>query len=139
MADRFLKEGKTNWADDFKARQEKAKKEEAEAKANESSNNISGTKPSHILQQYTGKYANPGYGEFRIDNRNDSLIAIFKLNSYYLKHRHYDVFEPFEIEETGIDTTATGPLRFNFGTNDGGDISDCKNESGRGVARPYCL
>ncbi|MGB5378646.1 serine hydrolase [Muriicola sp.] len=126
VADRFLKEGKTNWADDFKARQEKAKKEEAEAKANESSNNISGTKPSHILQQYTGKYANPGYGEFRIDNRNDSLIAIFKLNNYYLKHRHYDVFEPFEIEETGIDTTATGPLRFNFGTNDGGDISDLK-------------
>ncbi|MGB5700992.1 serine hydrolase [Muriicola sp.] len=126
MADRFLKEGKTNWADDFKARQEKAKIAEAEAKANESSNKISGTKPSHILQQYTGKYANPGYGEFRIDNRNDSLIAIFKLNSYYLKHRHYDVFEPFEIEETGIDTTATGPLRFNFGTNDGGDISDLK-------------
>ncbi len=126
MADRFLKEGKTNWADDFEARQEKAKKEEAEAKANESSNNISGTKPSHILQQYTGKYANPGYGEFQIDNRNDSLIAIFKLNSYYLKHRHYDVFEPFEIEETGIDTTATGPLRLNFSTNDGGDISDVK-------------
>ncbi len=126
MADRFLKEGKTNWVDDFKARKEKAKKAEAEAKANESSSKISGTRPSHILQQYTGKYDHPGYGEFRIDNKNDSLIAVFKLNNYYLKHRHYDVFEPFEITETGIDTTGIGPLRFNFGTNDGGDISDVR-------------
>ncbi|MBT8178068.1 MAG: DUF3471 domain-containing protein, partial [Eudoraea sp.] len=110
----------------FKDRQEKAKKAEAEAKANESSSSIEGTRPSHILQEYAGKYEHPGYGGFQIDNKNDSLIAHFKLNTYYLRHVHYDVFEPLEINETGIDTTDTGPLRFNFSTNDGGDISDVK-------------
>ncbi|NNF36164.1 MAG: serine hydrolase, partial [Saprospiraceae bacterium] len=54
---------------------------------------------------------------------NDSLHARFKLMTLYLKHYHYDVFEPFEITETGVDTTAGLPLRFNFLTNEIGDIS----------------
>ena len=41
----------------------------------------------------------------------------------WLKHYHYDVFVPFEVEETGIDTTETSPLRFKFETNTAGDIS----------------
>jgi CubicO group peptidase (beta-lactamase class C family) len=126
LADHFLKVGKTDWIKVYRDRKEKAKKEEAEAKVNETSSDIKGTSPSHILQQYTGKYENPGYGSFQIENRNDSLIAVFKLKSFYLNHVHYDVFEPFEIKETGIDTTGIGGLRLNFSTNDGGDISDVK-------------
>ena len=126
MADRILKEAKTDWANVFKEQQEKDKKAAEEAKANETSSKIEGTRPSHILQQYTGKYENPGYGSFQINNRNDSLIAFFKLKTLYLNHVHYDVFEPFEITETGIDTTGSGGLRLNFSTNDGGDISDVK-------------
>jgi hypothetical protein len=126
MADRFLKEGKTNWAKVYLDRQEEAKKAEAEAKANSSAGKIEGTKPSHILQQYTGDYDNPGYGSFKIKNTNDSLMAIFKLKSLYLKHIHYDVFMPLEVKDTGIDTTEIGGLRLNFSTNDVGDISEVK-------------
>ena len=58
----------------------------------------------------------------------DSLFAKFKLMKMWLKHYHYDVFEPFEVEETGIDTTDSGPLRFNFITNNAGEISSMKSK-----------
>ena len=46
----------------------------------------------------------------------------------WLKHYHYDVFEPFKVTETGIDSTDSGPLRFNFITNNAGEISGFKGK-----------
>ncbi|NNG11563.1 MAG: serine hydrolase, partial [Arenibacter sp.] len=126
VADRMLKTEKTNWAKRFKERQEKAKKEAAEAKEESTSSKIANTRPSHVMPEYAGKYSNEGYGEFDITVENDSLFANFDLKKFYLKHYHYDIFEPFEVTEMGIDTTDTGTLRFNFVTNDGGDISFAK-------------
>jgi len=97
------------------------KKEEEEVKT--ISSKIENTKPSHILQDYAGKYSHPGYGEFNITNQNDSLFVNFKLSKWYLRHEHYDIFEPFEVTKTGIDITDNSPLRFNFNTNDAGEIS----------------
>ena len=101
----------------------KAKKEEEKAKSKTTLSKIENTKPSHILQDYTGEYSHPGYGEFNIINKKDSLFAYFKLKTLYLRHEHYDIFEPFEVTKTGIDTTDKGPLRLNFITNNGGEIS----------------
>ena len=126
VADRMLKTEKTNWAKRFKERQEKAKKEAAEAEEESTSSKIENTRPSHVMQEYAGKYSNEGYGEFDITVENDSLFANFELKKFYLKHYHYDIFEPLEVKQTGIDTTDTGALRFNFVTNDGGDISFVK-------------
>jgi len=123
VADRMLKTQKTDWSKRFTERKLKAKKEEDEAKTETTSLKIENTNPSHILPNYIGKYSNPGYGEFNISNQNDSLFANFKLKTLYLKHVHYDIFEPFEVTKTGIDTTDNGPLRLNFITNDGGEIS----------------
>ena len=44
----------------------------------------------------------------------------------WLRHYHYDIFEPFEVKESGIDTTDTSELRINFSTNDAGEISSLK-------------
>jgi CubicO group peptidase (beta-lactamase class C family) len=123
VADRLLGTDQTDWAKRFQERQEKAKKEAGEAQSEKTTSAIANTTPSHILQAYTGGYSNPGYGEFNITNQNDSLFANFKLKKLYLKHVHYDVFEPFEVTESGIDSTDSGPLRFNFITNDGGEIA----------------
>lgn len=123
VADRMLKTQKTDWAKRFTEQKIKAKKEEVEAKSVIKSSKIENTNPSHILQDYTGNYSHSGYGAFNICNKNDSLFANFKLKTFYLKHVHYDIFEPFEVTKTGIDTTDTGPLRLNFNTNDAGDIS----------------
>lgn len=126
VADRMLKTQKTDWAKRFTERKNKAKEEEQKAKEESTSAKINNTRPSHILQEYTGKYSNPGYGEFEIVLEGDSLFAEFKLKTFYLRHFHYDVFEPFEVTASGIDTTDTGSLRLNFGTNDSGEISFVK-------------
>ena len=123
IADRMLKTGQTDWAKRFKDRQEKNKADQAEADSNSSQSNTANTKPSHILHDYTGTYTNPGYGEFEITTKNDSLFAQLPLKNLYLSHYHYDVFEPIEIKEDGVDTTGAGGLKINFASNDAGDIS----------------
>jgi CubicO group peptidase (beta-lactamase class C family) len=123
IADRMLKVNKTDWAQRLIDDLEKAKKAEAEVKDKQKSTKVNNTKPSHIRQEYTGSYSHPGYGEFKVNVERDSLFAKFKLLKMWLKHEHYDVFEPFQVEETGIDTSDSGPLRFKFTMNTSGDIS----------------
>lgn len=122
MADRMLNAKKTDWTQWYLKNKEKAKKAEEDAKAKSVSNVVKNTKPSHILQEYAGKYTNAGYGEFSINNQNDSLFANFKRMKLYLRHVHYDVFEPFEITNKNIDTTQRGSTRLNFKTNSSGEI-----------------
>lgn len=122
VADRMLGTKRTDWAQEFISRQKKNK----EAKVESSSSKVSDTHPSHELQAYTGNYSHSGYGQFEITNQLDSMFANFKLKKYYLKHVHYDVFETFEVNKTGIDTTDTGPLRFNFITSDAGEIASVR-------------
>ncbi len=120
VADRMLKtQNKTDWTKRFTDQKVMDKKEEEEVKT--ISSKIENTKPSHILQDYAGKYSHPGYGEFNITNKNDSLFANFKLKTFYLRHLHYDVFEFLEVTKTGIDTTDPSPL--NFISSNSGDIS----------------
>jgi len=52
------------------------------------------------------------------------LFAIFPLKKILLKHYHYDIFQPFEITKKGIDTAENNELRFNFKTNDVGEIDN---------------
>lgn len=126
VADFILKLNKTDYVKQFIEDKDKEKKAEKETKDKAAAANVANTKPSHVLQDYTGPYANAGYGEFNITNENDSLFANFKLKKLYLKHVHYDVFEPFEVTKKGIDLTDTGELRFNFTTNETGDIASMK-------------
>jgi CubicO group peptidase (beta-lactamase class C family) len=126
IADNILAVNKTDWKQRYIDGQEKAKKATKEAKDAKTSDRIKNTKPSHIKQEFAGTYSHPGYGSFELNVERDSLFALFKLKKFWLKHYHYDVFEPFEVESTGIDTTDSGPLRFNFTTNNTGEISNVK-------------
>ena len=126
IADRMLKVKRTDWTQRFTEAQEKAKKTEKEAEEAKTSERVKNTRPSHIKQEYAGTYSHSGYGAFEINVEHDSLFAQFKLMKMWLKHYHYDIFEPFEVEETGIDTTDSGALRFNFITNNAGEISGLK-------------
>lgn len=128
IADRMLKVTKTDWIQRFIDAKEKAEKAKKEAEESKTSERIKNTKPSHIKQEYAGTYSHPGYGSFEIKVERDSLFAEFKLMKMWLKHYHYDVFEPYEVKETGIDTTDSGPLRFNFITNNAGEISGLKSK-----------
>jgi CubicO group peptidase (beta-lactamase class C family) len=123
IADRMLGAERTDWVKRYADKKAEAKKNEQEAGEKSTSGKVEGTRPSHVLQEYTGNYSNSGYGTFNISLDNDSLFANFKLKQFWLSHYHYDVFEPFEVTEAGIDTTDTGSLRLNFRTNDAGEIS----------------
>jgi len=54
---------------------------------------VAGTRPSHTLQDYTGKYDNDGYGELAIHLENNKLLAKYNSFDLSLDHFHYDVFE----------------------------------------------
>jgi len=126
IVDNMLDVHKTDWKNWFAEQQEEAKKNESESEAEDDLSKVENTRPSHIMQDYTGTYSNPGSGSFEIILENDSLFFVLKIKKWYLRHVHYDVFEPFEVTETGIDTTETGMLRLNFSTNNVGDISNVK-------------
>lgn len=129
ISDYMLKVNKTDFIKLFNEDKAKAKKAENEAKEKAAAERITNTKPSHILQDYTGKYSNPGYGEFSITNKNDSLFVHFKIKKFYLRHLHYDVFEPFEVNDSKIDTTdSDGQTHFNFITNESGEITSVKSK-----------
>lgn len=121
LADRMLNVSKTDWNTNLKAKQDKALKDQKEAEKTKSSSKVKGTRPSHSKQEFSGRYAHPGYGSFDLVVERDSLFAKFKLTKLWLRHYHYDVFEAFEAK-TKVDTTAS-QLLFNFATNEGGDIS----------------
>ncbi|MBL7873474.1 MAG: serine hydrolase [Cyclobacteriaceae bacterium] len=121
IADRMLNVARTDWNKDLKAKQDKALKDQKEAEKTKTSSKVKGTRPSHSKQEFSGRYAHPGYGSFDLVVERDSLFAKFKLTKLWLRHYHYDVFEAFEAK-TKVDTTAS-QLLFNFATNDGGDIS----------------
>lgn len=124
IADRLLGGKTTDWTKRFIEAQEKSRKMQAELELEDMPTaQVKNTRPSHVMQDYTGHYENAGYGRFKVSVENDSLFASFKIKKYYLKHYHYDVFEPYEVTKTGIDTTTSGSMRFNFASGDDGEIS----------------
>lgn len=123
-ADRMLETRKMDWSKYFTDQQEKNR--QAQENIEQESTAVANTSPSHVLNDYTGNYYHPGYGRFEITKESDSLFANFKLMKMYLKHEHYDIFEPFEVTDEGIDTTDTGPLRLNFLTNNDGSIGSVR-------------
>jgi CubicO group peptidase (beta-lactamase class C family) len=52
-----------------------------------------GTKPSHLLEDYTGFYENPAYGILTVVKMADKLQITYNGIPTLLKHYHYDVFQ----------------------------------------------
>ena len=123
VADRMLNEKKGDWVDWYKKLKEKQQKAKEAGESAADSTEIKNTTPSHDLSAYTGYYENKGYGRFQISKESDSLFAHFKLIKFYLKHKYYDIFEPMEVTPTGIEEFDELPVKFNFSTNNSGDIS----------------
>lgn len=123
LSDRMLRTSRTNWNKEVKDQRDKAEKEQAAAGKTKENNAVKGTQPSHPVSDYTGRYANPGYGPFDITLRGDSLYALFKLRKVWLRHRHYDVFDAFPVKDGKADTANALDPKFNFRSNDMGEIT----------------
>ena len=123
ISDRVLNVEHTDWNKELFDRRRKAMEEQEQAQTDKGSGKKKGTSISHELNEFTGTYSNPGYGDLEVIVERDSLFAMFPLTKYWLKHYHFDIFEPIEVRAAGIDTTDQSPLRLNFRTGNVGDIS----------------
>ncbi|MEN9686690.1 MAG: hypothetical protein RLZZ28_2476 [Bacteroidota bacterium] len=123
IADRLLGLPYFDWNSDIKKTTDKAKATVKEAEKAKSSNRKENTQPSHPLKDFEGLYNHPGYGSFEVFTKEDSLFARLGKNMLWLRHYHYDIFEPFNKDpKDGIDTTDKSNLRFQFQMNEAGDI-----------------
>lgn len=123
IADRMLGAKRTDWNAEYIKQQGNNESDEGSSEKRE----IANAPVSHPLEDYTGLFANPGYGTFEIIQQNDSLFAVFKKAKYYLKHRYYDVFAPYDATQGPIDTSEdTDGMFMNFSTNDAGEIAAIK-------------
>jgi CubicO group peptidase (beta-lactamase class C family) len=123
MADRMLKLSQSDWSKELKADRDKNLKQQAEAAAKAKANEKKGTKPSRLLEQFEGQYSHPGYGTFRMYVKRDSLFGTSGLHTFWLRHVHYDVFQPFVLDRLlKIDTADKSEVRFNFRAGNDGEL-----------------
>ena len=124
IADRMLHLSSFAWNDSLKAANIKAINTAKEAEKNASSNQKVNTKPSHPLKDYEGLYSNLGYGTGDIFVKHDSLFLKAGDKILWLKHYHFDIFQPFEVDkQEGIDTSDKSDLRIHFTMDDAGEIN----------------
>jgi CubicO group peptidase (beta-lactamase class C family) len=127
IADRLLHLSYKDWDSYLKGITDKAKADAKKARASRQDNRIANAPPSHNLNDYAGIYSNPGYGSFEITAQPDSIFAVFPLHTWWLRHEHYDVFQPFDKDpKEGIDTTGADEdnLRLQFNMDAAGTITD---------------
>ncbi len=122
ISDRMLRLPVKDWNKELLAQREKSMKAQQEATEKSRSDKKPDASPSRALAGYTGDYNHRGYGDFTVVVSGDSLYAVTEVRKLWLRHMHYDIFEPFEVTSEGIDTTAVPPGRFNFRTGDDGEI-----------------
>ncbi|GAC1383689.1 MAG: serine hydrolase [Ginsengibacter sp.] len=124
LADKILRLKYVDWDSDLKAAADKAIAAQKAAMKSVVSNRKAGTKPSHRLSDYTGVYNNPGYGDFVINEKRDSLFVNAGTQQLYLRHYHYDIFDVLNNDPIeGIDTTGPVQFKFQFNMNEAGDIN----------------
>jgi CubicO group peptidase (beta-lactamase class C family) len=92
---------------------------EDEAKAAGVSDRVAGTLPSHRLEQYAGRYTEPGYGALDVALSAEGALELrFNGFSARLDHWHYDVFQTPEDRTSELDRA-----RVQFVTDLAGEVS----------------
>ncbi len=89
LGNETIKWEKRVWPD----KKEEEEKEEKKDLNKKDEGKVAGTKPSHSLKDYAGKFTNQGYGDASIDFTNNKLYANYNSFKLTLDHYHYDVFE----------------------------------------------
>jgi CubicO group peptidase (beta-lactamase class C family) len=93
ICDRLLGLKQIDWNQRFKEADLKNKAEKQTKEQKRKSDCKTGTKPSHLLQDYVGNYEHPGYGIITIELKEKRLEAIFHSTVFSIEHYHYDIFE----------------------------------------------
>lgn len=113
--ERLLGMDPTPWSERQLAIRLKGKEAGKQARAQAGGERVSGTKPSHPLEDFAGEYEHPAYGVLTIVQEGPGLGFDFHKIRMPLSHFHYDRFDTPDDEEDGKWTV-------NFSTNPQGEI-----------------
>ena len=92
VADKLLGLAMVDWSDKQLTALKKALKAGEEAAQKVEDTRKKGTKPSHPMSDYVGKYKNEAYGVFEIKTSGDTMAGKFNELEVKVSHYHYDVF-----------------------------------------------
>lgn len=113
--ERLLGLSLTPWSERINTIRLKDKAANAQARTKAGAGRVSGTHPSHALEQYVGEYEHPAYGVLTISKGDTSLVFDFHKVRMPLSHFHYDRFDTQDDEEDG-------KWSVNFLTNPQGEV-----------------
>ena len=99
--ERLLGMSLTPWSERNLDIRKKAKAAGMEARAKAGGERVSGTAPSHPLEDYSGEFAHPAYGVVTISMKDGSLFFDFHKIRLPLSHFHYDRFDTPDDEQDG--------------------------------------
>jgi CubicO group peptidase (beta-lactamase class C family) len=100
IIDKMLKLPYRNWDKIIRNQIARSKEAAATRQNSDSLNRKSGTRPSHVISDYDGRYNNDGYGTIIVTRTGDSLKANFNTINVRLRHYHYDIFNAWVLDET---------------------------------------
>jgi hypothetical protein len=126
VADRMLGLKYMDWETIQKKAADKRRATAKEAEKNSVSSRKPQTKTTLPLDQYAGPYLNKGYGMLNVELLHDSLFASSSIKTWWLRHFHFDTFEPFIKDASGkYDTSDKGP-QLEFFLNTSGEVEALK-------------
>jgi CubicO group peptidase (beta-lactamase class C family) len=91
----------TPWSERMLEIRLKGKKAGTEARAKAGGERVTGTKPAHPLDDYTGEFEHPAYGVLTVSRKDDALRFDFHNIDLPLSHFHYERFDTPDDEEDG--------------------------------------
>ena len=131
IADRMLGLPKIDWMGRAKADIARGDSIQKARRAQDLKDRVAGTKPSHPLEQYAGRFEHPGYGVIEVRCGTTALEVILDTHQAPLQHVHYDSFEvPPDTPNAGV----LSNRRFTFGTDAKGAINTVSVKLEPGVA-----
>ncbi len=113
--ERLLGLSLTPWSERLNAIRLKNKAAGTKARAAGDMGRVTGTKPSHPLEDYVGEFAHPAYGVVTVGRGDKELSFEFNGIKMPLTHFHYDRFDTPDDEEDG-------KFSLNFRSNPMGEI-----------------
>jgi CubicO group peptidase (beta-lactamase class C family) len=99
--ERLLGMSLTPWSDRQNAIRLKNKAAGTQARTKAGAGRITGTKPSHAIDEYVGEFEHPAYGVLTISKGGPALTFDFHKVRMPLDHFHYDRFDTPDDEEDG--------------------------------------
>ena len=123
ISDRMLGLPYRDWQTQFYSVDTAAKAKAKMAMTTATSNRKKGTTPSHSKKDFTGLYSSASKETFEVSLQHDSLFIDLPKNQFYLRHRHYDVFDLMDKDDIAAnDTLNDQGVKISFGMDEGGNI-----------------